>query len=440
MRYRILALSLLVPVALLMTTGCGSDEDFSYPVEQTHLDPDELVAGYAADLLAPQNGWEGVLTPANGRIYKLHVVFETGSMNMLADVDTVSALEVSSSVYTMVVKNGQPVIQFSNGSQLDRMQTPDNSDGVDKEYTIKGKEGNSLVLQGNSFGDKLILSPSKAEFAQKFREGEVKKSIKGITRYLPSVRTLYFEPEPGKKIQFVVRSGLRSTYFTYVENEKAQFFGSDYLYTSDGIQLRTSAVIHGVDVKNLNFDTATNKFYVIYNGIRIDAIESPMPVIPLHYLLGNEFESGAQLVAPWLVQQPGWSYKFKEAWALTEYDLDESEYGLTLLTIVIDINPDNNTMKLVVQTIDLYGRSEYAEYPYKFSKSVEGVFSFEPLPVDVTTTRGQYADDLREELSRLLNIIDDYTYSIDFYEYAGDFMAGYQSQEDIEMFFTGNFY
>jgi hypothetical protein len=436
----VLVFLLLTTMILALMAGCSGEEDFNFPVEPSHQDAAVLLSTYAEDLVEPANGWEGTLVRRAGKVYRLHITFSNETVDMLADVDTISAIDPSTSVYTMLIKNGQPAIEFPVGSHLDRMQNPDDSDGVDKEYTIKGRTENEIFLQGNTFGDELILRVTSPDFELGFHEGSVKQSIKGVTGYLSTVRLLYFEPEPGKKIQFVVRSTLRSTYFTYIENERAGFFGSDYTYTSDGIELANTATIHGVDVHQLGFDKTMDKFYVMYNGSRLYAQESLTPVIPLHYLLGNEFLPGILLIAEWYEQQPGWSYKFREQWTLTDFDLDDDEFGLSLLFVNIDINPDNNTMKLTIYTLDLYGRVYRAEFPYEFTKTVDGIFDFEPLEIDSSTAAGQYAEEKKEELARMLDIVNNYTYSIDFYDFQGVLMPQYQSMEDIEMYFTGSFY
>ena len=434
-----LVLLLLASLIMALLAGCSDEEDFNYPVEPAYLDANELLTSYAADLKSAPNGWEGLLVRSQGKMYRMHIKFSDANVTMLADVDTVSAISPSESGYQLTVSNGQPSISFPAGSHLDRMQNPEDNDGVDKEYTLKGKTENEIFLQGNTLGDQLVLRRASADVEYNFYEGEVKRSIKGITSYLANVRLLYFEPEAGKKIQFVIRPNLRSTYFTYVDNEKAEFFGSDYTYTFDGIELKSDATLLGVDIGSLSFDENLKKFFVVYNGSPLYATETQVPVIPLHYLLGNEFSSGILLTAEWYQQQPGWSYKFREQWTLTDFDLDESEFGLGMLFVYLNLNPDTERMTLKIYTIDLYGRAHIAAFPYKYTKT-DGIFDFESLPIDESTTAGQYAAEFETELSRMRNIINNYTFSIDFYDYLGQLMPQYQSQEDNEMYFTGSFY
>jgi hypothetical protein len=316
----------------------------------------------------------------------------------------------------------------------------DKNEGVDKEYTIKSNSENEIHLKGNLYGDELVLVKSSQEVKQGFESGRIKSTIKEVMSYLPTVRMLYFEPSSGIKIQFIANSNVRSTYFMYVENEKAKFFGSDYSYTFEGLKLRNSVTIHGVSIGTLSFDEAEKKFFVMHQGQRLYANNSLLPVIPLHYLLGNEFSSGITMIAPWLSAQPGWSYKFLERWTLTDYDLDEFEYGLSLLYYIVDLNMDTHTMVLHVYTLNLYSRAAVADYPYSFTKSVDGVFDFTPLPVNTSTTAGAYAEKLKQPLERMRKILEDHTYRIEFYDNSGDFMPQYQSQQDTEVYFTGGFY
>ena len=433
--------SLLVILLATFATSCEGEQDFDIPVDPTYPDVQALIAQYETVLTAAPNGWAATLTPRLGNIFHLHMQLGTDKkVTMYADSDTIAAVQKTESVFRFENQGANPVIIFDGGSNLDRIAGLGKNEGVDKTYTIKSATNDAVHLIGNEYGDEIVLKTSSASYKQNFESGVFKSSIKDIFKYLPTVRLLYFEPTPGKEIQFIVRSGLRSTYFTYVQNDRAQFFGSDFAYNADGIHLKNAVTIHGVTIQDIHFDHVQQRFYVEYNGAPLYASASLLPLIPLHYLMGNEFSSGTIMVAPWLGAQPGWSYKFLERWTLADNALYEKDFGLGLVYFILDLNMDTQKMMLHVYTIDIYARIAVADFPYAFTKTADGVFDFEPLPIDLSTTRGQYANKYKTELSQLLDVVDNYTYHVNFYDNFGDFMPQYQSLQDTEMYFTGGFY
>jgi hypothetical protein len=438
---RSLGILLLLASIVFALVSCQSDDDVSIPVTISYVENETIAKNIRDNITSSGNGWEATLTPRLGKVYHLFLKFGVdGKVNVFADADTVASFVETTSAYSIEATLHQAILSFSQGSNLDRIPGLEKNNGIDKTYTVKFNSENSIVLSGNLYGDQLVLQKATAPNENEYTAGKLKLTMKRIQKYLPSIRLLYFEPVPGTKIQFIVRYGLRSAYFTYVENEKAQFYGSDFAYTFDGVRLKNPVVIHGVDISELRFDLDVNKFYVLHEGDKLFASDSEVPLIPLHYLMGNEFPSGIAMQAPWIGSQPGWSYKFLEQWTVADNALNEKEYGLSLLYMIMDVDMDEHTMNLQFYTFDIYSHVKRATLKYTFTKSTEGVFDFDPLPIDLSSTEGQYADAFKKELSALINLIDTHTFHVEFYDNGDSYMPQYQSLQDSEVYFTGSFY
>ena len=84
-----------------------------------------------------------------------------------------------------------------------------------------------------------------------------------------------------------------------------------------------------------------------------------------------------------------------------------------------------------------------ASYPYTYTKDVNGIYSFSPLPLDLTTADGQRADLIKGYLTNLFSITNSNTFSIEFFDAfdeLGGLIAQFTSQENSEIYFTGFFY
>jgi hypothetical protein len=439
--------ALVFPLLLL---SCSDQDDLNIPIEKSYTDPQASLKEFSEIILWSPNGWNGFLSPKSGGIYNLYFNLNGSDqvVVMYSDVNTSTSTVASNSKYRIDVSGTiNPTLIFDPGSMLDHIPMGPKAKGIDKAFTYKGFEGDTLILLGNVYGDELRLIQSNGTDYLNYSSGKISNSITNITTYLNTVTFLYFEPEPGNKIQVGIGQALRVIYITYIES-KAEFFGSDFCFSAGGIHLKHAKDINGISIDGINWDDDNKQFYINYNGNRIYANASTAPVIPLHYLLGNEYPSGIAITPDWNGGDlPGTSYKFKESWILDDTKLAEIEEGgvkkgYGIFYFIIDIDPSSSTMVVDVHLLNNHGTTNVARYPYSYTKTEDGIFDFEPRTSDVLNEKENFGVDLRSSLGHLLDPITNNTFRIEFYNAFGGpngFIPQYKSVEDAEFFFSGTF-
>jgi len=434
-------MAFLLLTALLLLQSCSHDEDLVIPVEPSYTDPQQDLDNFQQQLLSSANGWEARLTPQPGKIYQLFFELKSdGTVSLYADADTVAAKTPTTSPYAIqLTARVNPTLVFDAGSNLERIPGGGNNLGVDKAYSFKYSKGDTLYLLGNTYGDQLKLVKASKESRDRYVAKGLRNSIKTIGAYLSTVRYLYIQPEAGKIIQFMTNPVSKSVYVTYLDNG-AKFFGSDYAYSLDGIEMKNTLHAPGYQTGELFWDDDAKKLYTLYNGTRFDLKPSPIPVIPLHYLLGSEYPAGAAFPSLYLGWLPGWSAKFQTLWLADDDALTKEE--IYLYYVVTDLHLEDNTMNLYVYYVNPAGTYVRGKFPYTFTKTTDGIFAFTPQPID-NTAEGDNARAIDGKLPNIVGVINNNRFRIEFFDAfdeLGGFIPQYISVDDSDLFFTGYFY
>lgn len=435
-------LLLILMALLLLLCSCSHEEDLVIPVEPSYTDPQVSLEAFQQALHSSGNGWEGVLSPQPGKLYKLFLELEasTGKVSLYADADTVAAKTPTLTDYSIeLTQRVNPALVFGADSNLERIPGSGKNPGVDKSYAFQYSKGDTLYLLGNQYGDMLKLFKATKDDRDSYRANGLRNSLKQISAYLATVRYLYIQPEEDKIIQFMTNPVSKGLYVTYLSNG-AKFFGSDYAYSLNGIELKRSLNIPGYHAAEIFWDGNAKKLYTVYNGARVDLKASPIPVIPLHYLMGNEYPAGAAFPSLYLGWLPGWSAKFQTLWLADDDAMTALE--IYLYYVVTDLHLEDNTMNLYIYYVNQEGTYVRGKFPYTFSKTADGIFSFTALPID-DSEEGDYARAVKDHIPRILGVINGNRFRIEFFdafEELGGVIPQYISVDDSGLYFTGYFY
>lgn len=390
-------------------------------------------------LQSSDNGWKAVLIPQPGKMYSLFFTLEAaGKISLYADTDTIAARKPTITPYAVqLTQSVNPTLIFGEGSNLDRVPHPNNA-GVDKAYSFKYTKGDTLYLMGNQYGDVLKLVKATKNDHDSYLASGLKTTMQAVASYLSTVRFLYITPEPGKVIQFAANPISKGIYVTYLDNG-AKFFGSDYAYSLKGIELKNAMTLPGYQASEIFWDGTSKKLYTLYNGARVDLQASPIPVIPMHYLLGSEYPAGTAVLSPNAGNLPGWSAKFYNLWLIDDNGL--SAKNISLYYIALDLHLKTNTMDL---RVSYYSDDKLvrAVFPYTFTKTAEGIFSFTPQAID-SSPEGENATFIKNYLPHILSVINVNRFRIEYYdayEELGGVIPKYISVDDADLYFTGLFY
>lgn len=435
----LLVFLLMLLITALILTSCTNDEEPIIPIEKSYSDPVINLDAFKQQLLSATNGWEGTLSPQPGKMYQAFFELNAeGKVTLYSDIDTETAETPSITGYK--VETAQKVnaaLIFEAGSYLDRIVIKGSQRKVDLSYSFKSVNGDTLKLLGNNYSDELVLVKASKERRDRYAALALQSSLVKITAYLASSRFFYLEVAPGRRIQFRVNPATREVYVTHV-NPDAKFFGSDYSHTLSGIRLRTPFKAAGYPITEMFWDDQTNELYARYNNTRVDLKPSPIPVIPLHYLLAKEYTSELIIVKEDVGLMPGWSNKFQQAWVDdTEKLIDEKH---DLYYFIIDLDMETNTMSLSVYFDHEY-RLRRGKFPYEFTKSADGIFDFTPLKVDGTDDEAFYARLFDGKMSNTFDVINNHRFRIDFFDAYSTIglIPQFTSVEDPEIHFTTYF-
>lgn len=429
---------IIAAAGLNFMVACSQQDDLVIPVEPSYADPQGKLDEFKQKLSSATDGWQGLLMPKKGKLFTLFFTLDNaGKVSMLTDADTVAAKTFSRSSYRVeITQHVNASVVFEDGSNLERIPS-----AVDKEYAYQYSLGDTLFLLGSRYGDVLKLTKATAAERQAYESRQLKNSMQQIAKYLSTVRYLSFQPEPGKIIQFSLNPLARSVYNTYLE-QRAKFFGSDYSYSTHGVLLKTSPNIGGYAPTEILWDGVKGSLYTYYNGQRMELQSSTLPAIPLHYLLGDEYSPGTVVPSPYVERMPGWSPKFQTQWLVDDNALMK-QLNIALYYMLLDLHVKENTMDLYIYYVTPESEFVRGKFPYTFSKTEDGVYTFTPRAIETGTEEGDNADRVKDYLPNILGTVNTNRFRIEFYDaYAelGGLIPQYLGVDNTDIYFTGFFY
>jgi hypothetical protein len=427
----------LAIAAGLLLAACHEDEELTIPVVPSYTDPEVALADFRQQLVAATNGWEATLRPQPGKMYTLFLTLDGSEVTMYSDADTIVAQTPTRTGYTIALNQEvNPSIAFANESVLDRIPGGGKNTGVDVSYSYNFTRNDTVFLTGNRYGDVLRLVRASAETRAAYEGRQLRKAMKSVTQYLSGVRYLYFRPSEDILIQFAVNRETRGIYVTYLY-QGVKFFGSDYAYALDGIHLKNPLRVAGHALQALTWDAVAGKLTTIYGDTRYDLQEATVPIIPLHYLLGEDYSPSMVFLTPSVQALPGWSAKFYSLWATDENAMFKDAYYFHY--VAANLALDTQTMELYVNYINPAGDYVRGIFLYTFTKTDEGVFDFTPAGVP-DGEAGKAAKDIDPYIPNILRVFSDNSFRIEFYDaYAslGGVIPQFVSVDDPTLYFAG---
>ncbi|PWG80238.1 DUF4302 domain-containing protein [Pararcticibacter amylolyticus] len=432
---------LIVPFILI---SCNKDDDLEYSIEKSFKDPLEKLAELQEATGASADGWKAILKLKDGGFYSLFLKLNPagGKLSLYADINETTASVPSESGYKFEITQGiNATLSLEEGSHLDLIQFEDPSKGSDRQYSFLYSNGDTIRLQGNRFGDELTLVKASAAERQQYEGKSLEASMKSISEFLSSSRFLQLQPDPSSALQLSVNEGTRTLVATYVNaKKKAENVGSEFSYTLNGIRFRNALKVGNILIDEFIWDEQKKAFFFSTGGSRTEVNDAALPIIPLHYLLGNEFPSVISVPSPTRYASiPGWSTAFSGLWATSDAAMIGSPYRLILYFADFSMNIPAGTMNLDIYFVS--NNSLYtARFPYKFSKTDDGVFKFAAQPLG-TTGSGANANLIKGYVKSITDVVSLDRFKIDYYEAPelGGLLGQFTSVDRPGIYFTGTF-
>lgn len=428
---------LLVWISVCLS--CNKDALQSYEVENVHPDSDVLLAEFVKILNQGPSAWQATLNPKSGGTYTMFFKMDQGGrVWTLIDFDVTSARDPKLGSYTLEAGANHASINFSTGTYLDDVQHKEGYRwvGADTSYAFQYANADTIVLLGNRNGDELKLVNITAEESLDFEYGILGNSY--IYMYNFFTQQPYFSftlPDIGP-VQISIDADNRGLLLFYGENGRAQLATNHYAYGINRIVLKYPIRIGSYSISELLVDTGTQGFYVSYGGTRVNLDGANMPVVPLHLLLGTGYSPYISLPSPYYIESlPGWSTSFHEIFDEADGNMYYSA-GLDLLVFTFSLDIENDLMDLNVY-FHSQGYIYQATYPYRYGKTVDGVYSFEALPFESGNVYHENATYIQAYLTPFLDLVGTDSFTLQLYDAGSTFLAQMTSVQRPDIYFTG---
>ncbi|CAL1520376.1 DUF4302 domain-containing protein [Chitinophaga sp. MM2321] len=399
--------ALYILLSALIFTACRKDKMTGNEVEKSFPVPQESLDSFIQIMSAAPDGWEGWLTPQGAQIFHVYFQLDNNQVTLYTDQNEDAASKPSKTSYTLGISGSvNPTLSFGNGSLLQHIVL-NSKRGVDTAYAFRYAAGDTVVLLGNRYGDELKLVKASSQTKAAITTGKLSSSIADISTFLQQAN--FMAIYPGKDSVLVLMSESIRFFGFYIVNSGLSLDKSltDFAYTLNGIRLRRPLTVAGQAVSEILWDEAKEGLYVQIGSEKVYVMYKRLPVTPLHYLLGNDFPGVISAVTPLYEDLPGWSSTFMNMWIQTHNDLSDNGFLLyTMEFVFLTATNQLNLNMYIAEGNDLYR----ATYPYKYTKSATGVYTFVPQP---TSGNAAYFAPL---VTNFTNLVSQNHFTVDYYD------------------------
>lgn len=437
---KIYLLSLLL---LSVLTACQTDNDEPAPGQRPDERLNKTLTDYKTALTGAPYGWKAVLTTGAGPQYRFLMQFtENDRVSMYADVSSEFAGPPFESTYRLTALQ-QPALLFDTYSPLHILADPDPSvlakltgqEGIvgqgrysDFEFTIDSVAATSVRLTGNLQQSKLTLIQATQEEFNAYQAGQLKTVLDETKAYTQANPFIYLPAANGTRLQIGIDVANKVFSLVYLENGNVQIVSTRFTYTPRGLLFDPPLVLNGLTIQELIWDSAQQVFYADVNGSRVVVQTSPTVIVPLHHFVGVTFNAIA--VPPQAL--PGWSPDFTSKHQQAAASMLSGPYTLRLGYTVFLFDTQSQTMRVVVFIYQ--GDNEFlAFYPYRYTKSADGVFKFTAQTPD---PNGQA---IAQDMSPILNHITNDSFTMDYFRDPTGTLGQLKSVQNPDFYFTGSF-
>lgn len=435
MKKRILQ-SLFIAASLV---ACRQDDDDTI-LGKPEVRMDQLVKDYHQKLVSSPNGWKGYVFPGNGGGYSFLMQFSSeGRVVMMADINEESATKSFESSFRLATVQ-RPSLFFDTYSYLHILSDPDPNviggvvgEGLKSDFEFAFEKvsdnGDTIHLKGNQNASSFTLIKATSEEAVAYRRGDIKTLMNKADAYGEAHQFVYIQSPDGKRLNTTINLDKRSFSLSLRQADTLNIQSVPFSYTSQGLHLKKPVRYGNITFQDVLFDGATEQYYAMSNGSRINLVTSEEPILPLHLLLDVDFNTISAPQAPLEGSSPNFN-------AIVEYMTNALENaGLTYLAIELEFHTDNKTMNMNLFFEPFDASATYvAQYPFTYEKSTDGVFKFKQH--DEPNGNGKF---LLGIMPRMFYYFDNNRFRMDYYKSENGYIPQMRSVESPQFYFTGNF-
>lgn len=419
-----------ITILTLLAFGCTKEYEGVFPDSADERVKRELEA-FKAQLLAAENGWKGYINTGTGPGFLFFMEFrDDGYVTMISDFNETSGTTVQTTTYTMKGLQ-QPTLSFDTYAYIHLLADPSgsvnggvNGQGLisDFEFYLQGSGSDSLRLMGIKNKIPMVLVKATAAEREKFTDGEVGETIVQTDAYFDN--NAYPWVQIGNtEVAVELDSATKIFSFLYLnQSDEVVVLGSQFIYTPDGLYLRTPLVLGNSVVQEIHWDSNVDNFYIIVNSQKIYFQEGTEPIIPLARALGflHEFVIMDESIDGYLEKLPA---AFMDIYNEAKAGVFAIEpYKLELIAIYLQFDTEDN--------VNMYYFVENSTGTYRAAFQYRMVVSSSDKATFTLVSTDANGEVIEPGLRPLLDYFENNTFVLDYVEDA-DFgtMAGFYPEQ-----------
>jgi hypothetical protein len=381
--YIILALSAFI-------TSCKKDEDPIFEDPDTRLSA--ALAENQAQLINAPNGWKATIYPHGGKGFTYYFKFTAdGKVTMLSDFNATTATKPAESTYRLKALQ-RPTLIFDTYNYVHLAADPDagvsggaNARGLtsDFEFGFVSAAGDSLKMEGTFNFNQMVMVKLSADESQKILAGGLKTMTDANTAYLTANKNPYIQLDANVRGALLIDPVAKTVKLNYLDDKEASLLQTvSFAYGIGKLVLSNYITYGSIRFNELLWDAATNTYYAMSGGTRINVLNSALPIIPLRALFAPVGKDYSQIDYNPASVNTSLSTDFSTRYNTAKTGLAAvGGAGRMLDYVKVMINTDN-TMVLRFYYRNTAGSAFQANFTYSYTRTAAGVFTFTYLGAD----------------------------------------------------------
>lgn len=433
-------------ICLMVFAGCKKDQDTLVFDKTSEERMDAKLQELSDKLTGAQHGWTAHLTVAKNGGYGFYFQFDKDQkVRMYADLTASTASESKESSYRLKAVMA-PSLIFDTYNYITLLQDPDpgsyggdagtgHQSDIEFEYVRSTED--SIIMIGKKYRQEFVLVRATAEEEAAYAGGEYATGIADIDQFFITNNNAYLElPIDGGVVQAqldIDKTNKRLSLTGVLPGGEVQIASQAFYYGLDGVYVTDTLNFEGVNFTKFTWTDTEKLSGIDEGGQTYEIINSLIPVVPLHRLLGVKYSG---LFSPFKTIFPGTS---KAGEDLLRYFHDNLSNGTTPYSF--NYGDIRVAWNLVNQRIELRGFSSQnggtsgwtTTYVYDYTVDDVGIYTF-------THRSGPTGGYVSAVMGQLNEFIKNNRVKFDYYTDSGNLYGAMASVDNPEIVMTFKLY
>lgn len=261
---------ILIVIGCWLLAACAKEGLQPIPVSSVFEDPQVAMSRFSEQLQLGHQGWEFGLDARESGYYGGFLGFGTDGMaSFIIDRDpaTESMAEVG---FRMAVTDRQPKMAFTGMSEYTEFART--TRGIDTSFTFLAIRQDTVVLNGDRYGNRLLLTPARPGQEAAYRDNAM--ATVGETLAAMQRLPLYFKRlvYNGAQYDLYINTAWRKIYIHFGGTQRFRIHESGFALTASGIRLQRP-LIDGINsiytIDGLEVDEPNRLLLASVNGVPV---------------------------------------------------------------------------------------------------------------------------------------------------------------------------